>query len=243
VARRAQPGEKPADLPIDRIRAAALRIFAERGYHATSVRDITRACGVVPAALYNHFPSKADLLQDLILQGHAELNTLVEHAVQTSGSAPGQRLREVTRGLARFHAEHTALATLSNREFRALPDPHRDVIIQQRRRVRAIVEDILADGVRDGTFHLPEVDGAPALTLTAMSILNSLVHIADWYRPGRELSPRQIGDFYAEWAAASAGTRHEAATEPGQLAQATTAVQAAAAVDGRPSGQITRQPG
>ena len=54
---------------------------------------------------------------------------------------------------------------------------------------------------------MPVIDGKPAVTLAAMSILNALVYIADWYRPGREYSPDQVADFYAEWAAASLAQR------------------------------------
>jgi AcrR family transcriptional regulator len=191
-----------------------LRIFAQRGYHATSVRDITRACGLVPAALYNHFASKADLLQDLLLQGHHTVNTRVEKALRSSGPRADQRLECVTRELAQFHAEFNELATLSNREFRALPEPYSQVIISLRRRFRALLEDILSDGISEGVFRLPVVNGAPAVTVTAMSILDSLQHIAEWYSEDREFSPQEIAGFYAEWIAASVHAQPRQAASP-----------------------------
>lgn len=126
---RRRPAAGNSESSVDRIRETALRIFAERGYHATSVRDITAASGVVPAALYNHFQSKADPLQDLILRGHDEIDKRVEAALAAPGLAPAERLARITRELARFHAEQTDLATLSNREFRALPEPQLQAII------------------------------------------------------------------------------------------------------------------
>ena len=195
--------EEPPALSADRIREAALRIFAQRGYHATSVREITRACGIVPAALYNHFASKADLLQDLILQGHRVINLRVENALLSSEPEARQRLVCVTKELARFHAEYTELAKLSNREFRTLPEPQSGAIIAQRRRFRGLLEGILSDGVAQGAFQIPAVNGIPAVTLTAMSILDSLVHIADWYRSDGKFSPQEVADFYAEWVLAS----------------------------------------
>jgi len=204
---RRRPAAGNSESSVDRIRETALRIFAERGYHATSVRDITAASGVVPAALYNHFQSKADLLQDLILRGHDEIDKRVEAVLAAPGLAPAERLARITRELARFHAEQTDLATLSNREFRALPEPQLQAIIAQRRRLRGRLEDVITDGLAEGAFRVPVIDGKPAVTLAAMSILNALVHIADWYRPGREYSPDQVADFYAEWAAASLAQR------------------------------------
>jgi AcrR family transcriptional regulator len=200
---RAEPLEGPPTPSIDRIRAAAMRIFAQRGYHATSVREITRAAGIVPAALYNHFASKADLLQDLILQGHNVLNMRVEIALGSAGPGPGERLDCIIREVAQFHAEFTELAKLSNREFRALPEPQCQPIVAHRRQFRELLEGILSDGIAEGVFRVPIVNGTSAVTLIAMSILDSLVHIADWYRPDRIFSPEQIGELYTEWIAAS----------------------------------------
>jgi AcrR family transcriptional regulator len=195
--------EEPPTLSADRLREAAMRIFAQRGYHAASVREITKAAGIVPAALYNHFASKADLLQDLILQGHNVLNLRVEIALRSAGPRASERLECVTRELAQFHAEFTELARLSNREFRALPEPQCRAIIAQRRQFRALLEGILSDGVAEGVFQIPAVNGTSAVTLVAMSILDSLVHIADWYQPDRKFSSQQIADLYAEWIATS----------------------------------------
>ena len=198
--------EVPPPIPsIDRIRAAAMRIFAQRGYHAASVREITKAAGIVPAALYNHFASKADLLQDLILQGHDVLNTRVEIALRSAGPGASERLDCIIRVVAQFHAELTELAKLSNREFRALPEPQCQPILAHRRRFRELIEGILADGIAEGSFRVPLVNGTSAVRLIAMSILDSLVHIADWYRPDRGFSPQQIAELYAEWIATSVG--------------------------------------
>jgi AcrR family transcriptional regulator len=200
---RPEPPEGPPTPSIDRIRAAAMRIFAQRGYHAASVREITKAAGIVPAALYNHFASKADLLQDLILQGHSVLNMRVEIALRSAGPGASERLDSVIREVAQFHAEFTELAKLSNREFRALPEPQCQPIIAHRRQFRELLEGILSDGIAEGVFRIPLVNGTSAVTLVAMSILDSLVHIADWYRPDRIFSPQQMAELYAEWIAAS----------------------------------------
>jgi hypothetical protein len=92
---------------------------------------------------------------------------------------------------------------LSNREFRALPEPQCRPIIAQRQQFRTLVEGILSDGIAEGVFRVPLVGGTPAVTVIAMSILDSLVHIADWYRPDRIFSSQEIAGLYAEWIAAS----------------------------------------
>jgi AcrR family transcriptional regulator len=198
-----EPQEGAPTPSVDRIRQAAMRIFAQRGYHAASVREITRAAGIVPAALYNHFASKADLLQDLILQGHNVLNTRVEIALRSAGPGATERLECIIREVAQFHAEFPELARLSNREYRTLPEPQCQPIIARRQQFRALVEGILSDGIAEGVLRIPLVRGTPAVTVIAMSILDSLVHIADWYRPDRIFSSQDIAGLYAEWLIAS----------------------------------------
>ena len=67
--------------PIEAIRAAAFRQFAERGYPVVTVRDIMKACGLTQGALYNHFKSKDELLHDIIASTQAELERICQQAV------------------------------------------------------------------------------------------------------------------------------------------------------------------
>jgi AcrR family transcriptional regulator len=222
-----EPQEGAPTPSVDRIRQAAMRIFAQRGYHAASVREITRAAGIVPAALYNHFASKADLLQDLILQGHNVLNTRVEIALRSAGPGATERLECIIREVAQFHAEFPELARLSNREYRTLPEPQCQPIIARRQQFRALVEGILSDGIAEGVFRIPLVRGTPAVTVIAMSILDSLVHIADWYRPDRIFSSQDIAGLYAEWLIASVRVQpNQRIHSTVELAGAATAVSA-----------------
>jgi AcrR family transcriptional regulator len=57
----------------ERISAAALQLFAEKGFDGTSVRDIARAAGIAEGALYRHFASKEALARSLFLDGYARL--------------------------------------------------------------------------------------------------------------------------------------------------------------------------
>ena len=78
-------GERNGRPPIEAIRAAAFRQFAERGYPVVTVRDIMKACGLTQGALYNHFKSKDELLHDIIASTQAELERLCQQAVNGAG--------------------------------------------------------------------------------------------------------------------------------------------------------------
>src|SRR5579875_954389 len=56
-----------------RVLATAAALFYEKGAVDTSVRDLTKACGLTPGALYNHFASKDDLLYTLVKHGHVRI--------------------------------------------------------------------------------------------------------------------------------------------------------------------------
>lgn len=60
---------------------AAARLFAEKGYSATSMRDIAMACGMLPGSLYYHFAAKEDLLTAVYKRGVQALRTSVREAV------------------------------------------------------------------------------------------------------------------------------------------------------------------
>jgi len=81
------------DNRLGAVRDAAARLFAERGYAATSMRDIAAACGMLPGSLYYHFAAKEDLLVAVYEAGVEQLTTAV---VQAAGVAdPWARLEAV----------------------------------------------------------------------------------------------------------------------------------------------------
>ncbi len=87
----AQPGETPADTTRERILRAALRLFADQGYGATSMREIAEQLGITKAALYYHFDSKEDIVRALLADVERQVAELADWA---AGQQPGPQLRE-----------------------------------------------------------------------------------------------------------------------------------------------------
>ncbi|MCW2238649.1 TetR/AcrR family transcriptional regulator [Azospirillum canadense] len=83
-------------MPIDvrqKVRDAALALFAQKGVKATTIKDIARAAGVSEGALYRHWASKEDLAADLFAAEYTALSQALREAAGT-GPAP-DRLRRV----------------------------------------------------------------------------------------------------------------------------------------------------
>ena len=104
-----QPGPR---LPIggtslqSRIAEAAIELFYNRGAPATSVRDITAACGLTSGALYNHFSSKEQLLYVLIRDIHLLADQGLEAAIADAGTQPSARLAAAVRFMVAQAAGH-----------------------------------------------------------------------------------------------------------------------------------------
>src|SRR5260370_4163850 len=89
----------------DQVRAAALRLFKEKGYHATSMRDIPSEVGINKGSLYSYIRSKEDLLIPFFEQAMAVLLAQIEQITADGGPRPTQRLEGA------IHAPAIALAS------------------------------------------------------------------------------------------------------------------------------------
>jgi AcrR family transcriptional regulator len=90
----------------ERIFDGAMRLFAERGYHSTSMTDIAEAAGITPAVIYDHFRSKAELQIELLDRQSNELLAFVAAAVAGSSAEPAERMRAGVDAFFAFVEQH-----------------------------------------------------------------------------------------------------------------------------------------
>jgi AcrR family transcriptional regulator len=172
---------------------AGVVCFAERGYHATTTRDVATRAGLSPAGMYVHFPSKAELLARVVSLAN-EL-TLEALALSLEGvSAPADRLRAVIGTLASSLAENYALGRVSNYEYRHLPDELRAPIDEQRIAIRRVVHEVIAVGKKDKSFAVPDVNVA------ARALISLCVDVSRWYSEEEAGDTKKLGKAYADLA-------------------------------------------
>ena len=187
----AAPGPEPE--ASQRMLAAAVEAFAERGYHATTTRDIAARVGLSPAALYVHYPSKAALLARISLHGHEAALALVVRAAAANGDA-ATRLRGLVAAFASWHAEHHRVARVVQYEFDALPAGARADAVELRRRIEQIVAGLIEEGIAEGSM------AADRPRRVGRAILSLCVDVARWYDPAGRDTPAELGALYAELA-------------------------------------------
>jgi AcrR family transcriptional regulator len=174
-----------------RLLTGAVDAFAERGYQATTTRDIASRAGMSPAALYVHYPSKERLLFEISLYGHnAALEVLRSADV---GPTPADRLRSLVSAFTAWHAEHHTIARVVQYELAALSPEHLAEVATIRRAISLQIEQVLADGVAAGDFAVSDLPG------TTLAVLSLSIDVARWYTPHRG-DPEALGTLYADLA-------------------------------------------
>ena len=185
-----------------RILLAGLGLFAEHGFHGTSIRDIAAEAAVQSASLYAHFPSKEAILAELVLAGHEEHHTRLVTAVLESGTDPRDRLAALVRGHVQAHTDYPMLAVVANNEMHALSPAAAAPAAAVRRRSEALLAEVLATGHQQGVFDIVHLEA------TAAAIGGMGIRVGNWY-PAAEtgLNPSQLADVYASLALRVAGAR------------------------------------
>lgn len=177
-----------------RLLETALLQFAEHGFHAVSVRDLTSALGMQPSSLYAHLPSKQHLLADLLRIGHEEHRAQLRQALLDSDSDPHDQIAAVTRGHVLMHSTFPLLARLCNRELGALLEEHKNEVLAIRFDANRIFLDVIERGQRLGAFA--PVD--PMLVVAAIGAMG--IRVAEWWTPDIGVSATDLADTYAEFA-------------------------------------------
>jgi TetR/AcrR family transcriptional regulator, cholesterol catabolism regulator len=155
----------------------AARLFADQGYHGTSMGDIAQAMGVQKGSLYSLTGSKQELLADAMREGAAAFHAALDGVPEDAGAL--ERIRTALRGHLRVVAGQLEVATVFTREWRYLEGPDRARFVAERRRYEERWRALLRDGVERGELRTDlEVDAAALLVLSAANWAYT------WLRPG-----------------------------------------------------------
>ncbi len=157
----------------------AARLFAERGYHGTSMGDIADAMGLQKGSLYSLTESKQALLADAVREGAAAFHGALDAVPE--GAPALEQLRQALRGHLRVVAAQLEVATVFTREWRYLEGAERGRFVDERRRYEDRWRALLRDGVERGELRTDLDVGAAALL-----VLSAANWAYTWLRPGAD---------------------------------------------------------
>jgi AcrR family transcriptional regulator len=164
----------------DVVRAAG-RLFAQRGYHGTSMRVLGRELGLLGSSLYSHVASKQDLLVEVVQEGASLFEASAGRALASPGSA-ADRLDALIGGHIDVVVDNIDVARTFLNEARMLDPEHRSRILDARDHYEEGFRSVIREGMQDGSFA---ADTDPKTA--AIFILSMLNAIERWYRPEGEL--------------------------------------------------------
>jgi AcrR family transcriptional regulator len=179
---------------LRRLYETALLLFGERGFHAVSVRDLTRELGLQASSLYAHVPSKQHLLGDLIRIGHEEHRDQLRLALLEVGAGPGDQIAALTRAHVRLHATYPLLTRVCNRELASIPPDQRDGILAIRLEAERLFLDVIDRGQRLGAFSAVD----PMLAVAAIGAMG--IRVAEWWSPDVGVTVDEVAETYALFA-------------------------------------------
>jgi TetR/AcrR family transcriptional regulator, cholesterol catabolism regulator len=193
----ATPPTRPAlreryDRRHQQVIATAARVFAERGFHATSMADLVDATGLTAGGLYHYIGSKDALLVRICDELMEPLLARAREIVVAGGTGEHQLRRIVREWTA--HVEH-------NRDHMLVFNQERHVlergaqwreVRRQRKAFEELLADVFARGAADGTLAFDDPD------LALRALLGMVNHTAQWFRPRGRLSAEQIADGYVD---------------------------------------------
>jgi AcrR family transcriptional regulator len=199
------PAPPPGITSRERLLQAAVEAFAEKGFTATTTRDIALRAGMSPAAVYVHHDTKESLLFTVSVEGHQAALAVIRSAASLPSAAhgpaplPGEgdhvdRLRHMVREFSTWHAVNSRVGRIVQYEFDALTPDHRAEIAGYRRRIEKVMQDVIAAGVAAGSFEVADVPG------TGRAILSLSIDLVRWFTPRGAQTADDIAQLHADLA-------------------------------------------
>lgn len=179
----------------------AARLFASGGFRGASVADLAAACETSKSLIYHYYPSKEDVLYEVMASHIDQLVQDVNEAQRTPGDAKERLVRLIRSFMAHYIGAADRQKVMLN-ELGNLPPERRATIVAKQRQVIAAVQQLL-------TEIYPELarDRARARVQT-MLLFGMINWTHTWYDAAGPISPEQIADMALQWILASpAGAR------------------------------------
>ncbi len=180
------PQNSPGEDTRTNIMHAALRLFGERGYHATSLQDVIASAGCSKGAFYHYFESK----EDLLLLFH---DTFIDHLLafaEDAAEGPGDPLAKLQRILRHLlesmSAFHDHMAVFNN-ESRFLTQEKFKLVQAKRDRYEAVVRGLVEQAIARGELR---ADLDPKIF--SFALLGTFNWAFRWFRPDKPLSPEEM---------------------------------------------------
>ncbi|WP_344315542.1 TetR/AcrR family transcriptional regulator [Fodinicola feengrottensis] len=186
----------------EQIVRAAVRLFAERGFHATGIRQLAEQAGINSSTLYHYMGTKEDLLFRIVQDSSKRL---IEAARQLTAREldPPAAICGLVQIHVWSHATYSAETAVVDNELRALDKPRREAAVRLRDRYEAFWSKTVEAGCARGDFRVPD------RRIARLGILQMCSGVAQWYSPSGKLSLRDLVAAHAQMVLGALGASRD----------------------------------
>lgn len=180
----ARPQSPDYDKRRDSIVVAAAGLYAERGFKGASISDIAARCATSKSLIYHYFPSKDDILYEVMAAHLDALVDAADEAMQSGGAR--DRLEALTHAFMHLYvgAQHSHKVLLN--ELGNLPPARRNEVVAKQRRIIAVVETLIRE-IR------PETN--PVTLPLTMLFFGMINWTHTWFRPEGAVDADALADL------------------------------------------------
>lgn len=170
----------------EQIEEKATHLFKEKGYAATSMRDLAQLLGIEAASLYSHIKSKEEILQKICFRMADEFFDAWKD-VEKEEQSHAAKMEKAAIAHVKVITKNTDASAVFFHEWRHLSEPHLAKFLSMKDDYEGRFMKILRDGMQSGEFKLVDEK------FMMLTILSSLNWTHNWYKPSGTLSPEEVG--------------------------------------------------
>lgn len=168
------------------------RLFSQKGYLATSVRDLAQELNMEAASLYSHVKSKEDLLWNIASRCADEFFSAVE-PISKEEVLIQEKLTRMIVAHIEVIARNLNASSVFFREWRHLSEPRKSQYSERQSEYELIFRKVVRQGIEENLFKHYDAG------FSTRTILSAINWTHTWYRPDGDLSPREIGEQLSEF--------------------------------------------
>ena len=175
----------------EQIESIATALFKQRGFSATSMRDLASEVGIEAASIYAHVRSKEEILQSICFKmAHEFFAELTE--IEGKPNTYTQKLRQVITAHVKLITRNVAASAVFQQEWRHLSEPFLADFLELREKYEQRIRELIRQGTETGEFISSDT------RFVTRTLLSSLNGITLWYKLDGELSPEEIAGHLAD---------------------------------------------
>ncbi|MBW1729345.1 MAG: TetR family transcriptional regulator [Deltaproteobacteria bacterium] len=176
---------------LKKIKAQVASLFATRGYHRTSMREIAKEVGLTQSSLYHYFKSKEEILFCLMNEAMDEALKTLKETFQ-AGLSPEGRLRRILSFYTTYYAGDQDRLVLLVNEMNALSPENRSILIAKQKEYVALIRSTVQELQR--AHKAKNLDA----TVATFAFFGMVHYTYKWYRKDGPVSLKELGDIFTE---------------------------------------------